>query len=229
MFGCVTLIFFKIKKTNKLFRVINRDAFLLFFFCWQTSVFISLLVASFHFQILNCAKKRRKKKEDDPPQPANCSYFICKASNEKYFKWLLSLLYYSVFASCPSAIWQVSLFMNEIGSLSFRFLWWRCIFYSLSFLLFLALFDKKKKKKMTAMTFFFSLSFYILGAAPSFFLLPAASVCVTTLCLFQTCIIIIIIKKMKINHSSDVCSFIYWVIWFFSVNFLGWRRKGEKL
>lgn len=129
-----------------------------------------------------------------PPQPANCSYFICKASNEKYFKWLLSLLYYSVFASCPSAIWQVSLFMNEIGSLSFRFLWWRCIFYSLSFLLFLALFDKKKKK-MTAMTFFFSLSFYILGAAPSFFLLPAASVCVTTLCLFQTCIIIIIIKK----------------------------------
>lgn len=201
-----------------------------FFFCWQTSVFISLLVASFHFSNFKLCKKKKKKKEDDPPQPANCSYFICKASNEKYFKWLLSLLYYSVFASCPSAIWQVSLFMNEIGSLSFRFLWWRCIFYSLSFLLFLALFDKKKKKKNDRNDFFFFFIFLHFGCCSFFFfLLPAASVCVTTLCLFQTCIIIIIIKKMKINHSSDVCSFVYLLsrLIVFS-EFLGVEEKRGK-
>lgn len=119
------------------------------------------------------------------------------------------------FGSCPSAIWQVSLFMTEIGSLSFRFLWWRCIFYSLLFLLLLVWFDIKKKC-LWPQWLFVSLSFYILGAAPFFFLLPAASVCVTTLCLFQTCIIII--KKMKMNHSSDVCF----------LCFLGWRRRKRK-
>lgn len=44
-----------------------------------------LTVAYFRFEILNCVQKKKKK---DKSQPANCSYFICKASNDKYFKWL---------------------------------------------------------------------------------------------------------------------------------------------
>lgn len=66
------------------FCVINRNAF-----CWQRHLFLSLycsiisvLVVTELFKILSCVKKRRKK------NPANCSYFICKASNDKYFKWL---------------------------------------------------------------------------------------------------------------------------------------------
>lgn len=174
-------------------------------------------------------KKKKKKEDDPPPQPANCSYFICKASNEKYFKWLLSLLYYSVFASCPSAIWQVSLFMNEIGSLSFRFLWWRCIFYSLSFLLFLALFDKKKKKKNDRNDFFFFFIFLHFGCCSFFFSLASS------ICLCHDALFISNLhnnnnnKKMKINHSSDVCSFIYLLsrLVVFS-EFLGVEEKRGK-
>lgn len=108
-------------------------------------------------------------------------------------------------ASCPSAIWQVSLFMNQIWSLSLCFLWWRCIFYSI-FFLFLVLFDKKSKKKSLWAQWPFLFTFWVLLL---FFLSPAASICVTTLCLFPDLHNNNNNKKMKINQSPDFCFFCF--------------------
>lgn len=103
---------------------------------------------------------------------------------------ILNGYHYSVFASCPSVIWQVFLFMSEIGSLfaSYDGGVFLFLFYCLFFFFFFVWFDKNDYDN----DYFFFFLFYILGAAPSLSL-PAASVCVTMLCLFQTCIII---KKM---------------------------------
>lgn len=53
-----------------------------------------------NYNILSCVKKKN---------PANCSYFICKASNDKYFKWL-SIYCFSLVAHQPfdrfSYLWE---------------------------------------------------------------------------------------------------------------------------
>lgn len=155
--------------------MINRNAF-----CWQRHLYLSLscsIISVLNFKL--CKKKQQKKQ---PNLPIVVILFVKPVMIN-----ILNGYHYSVFASCPSAIWQVFLFMNEIGSL-FCFLQWRCIFILIllfCFVFFSVWFDKKWLWPQRFFSFFI---FYILGAAPSFSL-PAASVCVTMLCLFQTCII----------------------------------------
>lgn len=134
-------------------------------------------------------QEKEEKKEDDRPlprQPANCSYFICKASNKKYFKWLLlSLLLllkcFLVVAHQPfdrfPYLWMKSdHFLSASYDGGVFFILYCFCYFSLVWYL-----KNKKKMFMTAMTFFFFI-FLHFGCC-SFFSL-ASSICLCHNALF---------------------------------------------
>lgn len=133
-----------------------------------------LTVAYFRFEILNCVQKKKKK---DKSQPANCSYFICKSSNDKYFKWLSIWC----FASCPSAILTgLLIYEPKLDLILLHTM--EVYFYSLFHCFFLSGLIKNHYEH----NLFW---FFYMFCCCSFSSLQAASVCVTMLCLFPTCII----------------------------------------
>lgn len=148
--------------------MINRNAF-----CWQRHLYLSLscsIISVLNFKL--CKKKQQKKQ---PNLPIVVILFVKPVMIN-----ILNGYHYSVFASCPSAIWQVFLFMNEIGSL-FCFLQWRCIFILIllfCFVFFPVWFDKKW---LWPQRFFF-LYFLHFGCCSFFFL--ASSICLCHNALF---------------------------------------------